>query len=155
MKQTSITVVGNLITPVNRRNIGEGRAVASFRVACTERRIDRVSGEWGDGDTFYIGVTCWRELAENVAASFGVGDPIMVRGRIYTSTYDDKEGRRTSVQEIEADAVGPDLARCRISGLHRNRRADAPGGDADTAGTGLHVVPGDADAAEPVPAGGR
>lgn len=154
MRQTSITVVGNLITPVNRRNIAEGRAVASFRVACTERRIDRVSGEWGDGDTFYVGVTCWRELAENVAASFGVGDPIIVRGRIYTSTYDDKEGRRTSVQEIEADAVGPDLARCRISGLHR-RRADAPGGDGDAAATGLHVVPGDVQAAEPVPAGGR
>ena len=125
MRGTSITVVGNLITPVNRRNLAGGRSVANFRVACNERRIDRATGEWGDGDALYIGVTCWRELAEHVAATFGIGDPIIVRGRIHTSTYDGKDGRR-SVQEIDADAVGPDLARCRVSGLTRTRRGDAP-----------------------------
>jgi len=130
MRGTSITVVGNLITPVNRRNVADGRSVANFRVACNERRIDRATGEWGDGDTLYIGVTCWRELAEHVAATFGIGDPIIVRGRIHTSTYEGKDGRR-SVQQIDADAVGPDLARCRVSGLTRTRRGDTPGRAAD------------------------
>ncbi len=170
MKHTSITVVGNLITAVNRRNLPDGRPVASFRIACTERRVDRVTGAWGDGETFYIGVTCWRELAENVASSLGVGDPIIVRGRIYTSSYDDKEGRRTTVQEIDADAVGPDLARCRVNKLVRNRRPDevADAGaeegsgepaDAPTGGsTAPHTVPPAAEAEnlrEAVPAGGR
>lgn len=166
MKHTSITVVGNLITPVNRRNLPDGRPVASFRIACTERRVDRLSGEWGDGETFYIGVTCWRELAANVASSLGVGDPIIVRGRIYTSSYDDKEGRRNTVQEIDADAVGPDLARCRVGNLVRNRRAgesaegasepdrDEPADDP----TQLYPVPAPVEhenLRDPVPAGGR
>jgi single-strand DNA-binding protein len=167
VKHTSITVVGNMITPVNRRNLPDGRPVASFRIACTERRVDRATGAWGDGETFYIGVTCWRELAENVASSLGVGDPIIVRGRIYTSTYDDRDGKRTSVQEIDADAVGPDLARCRVGALVRNRRP-GPGGDAPAAAgepegaspaepadvTALHALPA-APQPEPVPAGGR
>ena len=167
MKHTSITVVGNLITPVNRRNLADGRSVASFRIACTERRVDRVTGEWGDGETFFIGVTCWRELAGNVASSLGVGDPIIVRGRFYTSTYEDKEGRRNTVQEIDADAVGPDLARCHVKNLTRNRRPDAAGDGAGaeepgvgsradgtvdpTAGPALPAVR----AAQAVPAGGR
>lgn len=165
MKSTSITVVGNLITPVNRRNLPSGTSVASFRIACTERRMDRATGEWADGETFYIGVTCWRELAENVAASLGVGDPIMVRGRIFTSTYDDKEGRRNTVQEIDADAVGPDLARCHVKKLVRNGRrtpeeAAADGSAAPEAeqGTALHAVAATAGPAadrEPVPAGSR
>lgn len=171
MRHTSITVVGNLITPVNRRNLPDGRPVASFRIACTERRVDRATGGWADGETFYIGVTCWRELAENVASSLGVGDPIIVRGRIYTSTFDDKDGRRTSVQEIDADAVGPDLARCRVGGLVRNRRPGPDGengvGASASAGTSRgdsaeaaspvsssSAVPA-APGAEPVPAGGR
>jgi single-strand DNA-binding protein len=141
MRGTSITVVGNLITPVNRRNLPGGRSVANFRVACNERRIDRATGEWGDGDTFYIGVTCWRELAEHVAATFGIGDPIIVRGRIYTSTYDTKDGRR-SVQEIDADAVGPDLARCHVSGLTRTRRGDGPAAAGDGA-PGSYAFGGD------------
>jgi single-strand DNA-binding protein len=125
MRGTSITVIGNLVTPVNRRNLSGGRSVARFRVACNERRIDRTTGEWGDGDTFYIGVTCWRELAEHVGALFGIGDPIIVQGRIRTSEFETKDGRR-SVQEIDADAVGPDLARCRVSNLTRTRRGDPP-----------------------------
>ena len=167
MKHTSITVVGNRITPVNRRNLPDGRPVASFRIACTERRVDRSTGEWGDGETFFLGVTCWRELAGNVASSLGVGDPIIVRGRIYTSTYEDKEGRRNTVQEIDADAVGPDLARCHVKNLTRNRRPDAAaeGVGADETGPEAraddsrdaasgHVVPM-VRAAEAVPAGGR
>jgi single-strand DNA-binding protein len=133
MRGTSITVVGNLVTPVNRRNLSGGRSVARFRVACNERRIDRTTGAWGDGDTFYIGVSCWRELAEHVAATFGIGDPIIVRGRIHTRSFDTEDGRR-SVQEIDADAVGPDLARCRVSGLVRTR------------GNGAQAQPGERDA---------
>lgn len=142
MKQTTITVVGNLATPVDRRDLGGGRAVANFRIACTESRLDRATGTWHDGDTLFIGVACWRELADNVAATLGRGDPVIVRGRIYTSDYTDKEGRRQSVTEIEADAVGPDLARSRATGLVRTRRGsgEAPA-DGGLPGAGTPAEP--------------
>jgi single-strand DNA-binding protein len=161
MKQTSITVVGNLATPVHRRNLGDGRSVANFRIACTESRIDRSTGAWSDGDSFFIGVTCWRDLADSVASALGKGDPVMVRGRIYTRTYDDKDGRRTSVQEIDADAVGPDLSRCRVNNLVRTTRRPAAPEEAgspepeQTPGSPAVPVPGEEEGArEPVPAGG-
>ncbi len=121
MNQTTMTAVGTLITPVQLRHTPDGTPVTSFRIACNERRLDRESGLWVDRDTLYTSVTCWRRLAENVCASFRSGDPIIVRGRIFTRSYD-KDGRRNSVTEIEADVVGPDVSRCTAS-VSRARRA--------------------------------
>ena len=80
MYETHLTVIGTLITAVNRRRLADGTTVASFRVASNERRFDRATGTWTDGDTLYVSVTCWRQLAENVHVTFNMGDPIIVRG---------------------------------------------------------------------------
>jgi Single-stranded DNA-binding protein len=139
MYATELTVVGTLITAIGKRRLPDGTTVVSFRVASNERRFDRAADTWTDGDTFYVSVTAWRKLAENVHASFVVGDPIIVRGRIFSRSYD-KDGRRQSVTELEAAAVGPDLARS-TAVVTRTRRADAPAngssGPADRSGTEL------------------
>lgn len=122
MYETLMTVSGTLITQVNRRRMPDGTTVVSFRVASNERRYDRASESWVDGDTLYVSVTCWRKLAENVHASFAVGDPIIVYGRVYTRSYE-KDGRRLSVTELEASAVGPDLAKC-TAAITRTKRAN-------------------------------
>src|SRR3954453_9110558 len=124
---TYLTVVGTLITNVNRRRLTDGTTVANFRVASNERRFDRANGTWTDGDTLYVSVTCWRQLAENVHRTFNVGDPIIVQGRLYTRNYDDKEGRRQSVTELEGFAVGPDLTRASAV-VTRLRRDGSPAG---------------------------
>jgi single-strand DNA-binding protein len=111
MFETHLTVIGTLITPVNRRRLTDGTAVANFRVASNERRYDRGTESWTDGDSLYVSVACWRQLAENVHATFDIGDPIIVRGRLHTRNYEDKEGRRQTVTELEGLAVGPDLCR--------------------------------------------
>jgi single-strand DNA-binding protein len=128
MFETHLTVVGTLITPVNRRWLPDGAAVANFRVASNERRYDRATETWTDGDSLYVSVTCWRQLAENVHLSFTIGDPIIVRGRLHTRTYDDKEGKRQTITELEANAVGPDLARAsaKVTRLRRDGSAAAP-----------------------------
>ena len=58
-----------------------------------------------------MSVTCWRQLAENVHRTFNVGDPIIVRGRLRSRTYEDKEVEPQTVTELEGLAVGPDLSR--------------------------------------------
>ncbi|MGH3614915.1 MAG: single-stranded DNA-binding protein [Pseudonocardia sp.] len=124
MYETHTTVVGTLITPLNRRWLADGTCVVSFRVASNARRYDRASDGWVDGDRVYLSVTCWRRLAENVFASFTTGDPIVVHGRIYTRNYD-KDGQRHSIIEMEALAVGPDLMRC-TAAVTRTKRATVP-----------------------------
>lgn len=122
MNQTTVIAVGGMITPPNLRRLPDGTPVASFRMACNERRLDRETGAWIDRDSFYVTVTCWRRLAENVCVSLRSGDPIIVRGRLFTRNYE-VEGRRNSVTEMEADVVAPDLTRC-TAGVIRTRRAN-------------------------------
>lgn len=111
MNETYTTVAGNLIGSINHRQLADGTSVASFRIASNQRRFDRTSGQWANGDTFYVSVTCWRRLADNVYASFVGNDPVLVHGRLYSREYE-KDGLRRWVTEMEAASVGPDLTRC-------------------------------------------
>ncbi|SCE84337.1 single-strand DNA-binding protein [Micromonospora viridifaciens] len=70
--------------------------------------------------TTRVRVNCWRKLAEGVAASVMVGDPVVVAGRLYTRDWTDEAGNHRTLYELEAVAVGHDLARGRGRFL-RNR----------------------------------
>lgn len=120
MNETMITIVGNVISEVKPRRTADGVKLVSFRVASNERRFDRTTEQWVDGDRLYVTVTCWRKLAQNVLVSLMKGDPVIVMGRLYTRGYE-VEGNKRSVTELEAHAVGPDLTRC-FTELRRSRR---------------------------------
>ena len=127
LNETVTTVVGNVITDVKPRRITDGTWVASFRVASNERRFDKETQGWVNGDSLYVTVTCWRKLALGVTASLTKGDPVMVTGRLFTRGYE-IEGQKRSVTELEAFAVGPDLSRCKANVTRASRKAneDAP-----------------------------
>jgi single-strand DNA-binding protein len=40
------------------------------------------------------------------------GDPLIVRGKLRTREWASEQGERRSTVELEATAIGPDLARC-------------------------------------------
>jgi single-strand DNA-binding protein len=125
MYETHLTVVGTVITAVKRRRLPDGTSVASFRIASNERRYNRAADDWTDGDSLYLSVSCWRQLAENVHTTFDIGDPIIVRGRLHTRSYEDKDGRPQTVVEMEGLAVGPDLTRA-TARIVRLRRDGSP-----------------------------
>lgn len=130
MNETHVTVVGNLVDDPRLRTTDTGVDVAGFRVASTSRRWDRATGRWSDGGSLFLSVTCWRGLAGNAVASLRKGDPVVVTGRLSTRTYE-KDGQTRSTCELEALAIGPDLAR----GTAVFRRAPRPPGSAgDEAG---------------------
>lgn len=121
MFETNIVVVGNVLTaPEWRRTASTNVLVANFRVASTARRMDRESGRWVDGNHFRVRVNCWRKLAEGVASSITVGDPVVVAGRLYTRDWTDAEGNLRTTYEMEAMSVGHDLSRGR-SRFFRNK----------------------------------
>jgi single-strand DNA-binding protein len=105
-----ITVVGNLAAAPVLRSAG-GTPVASFRIAATPRRLDKASGEWGDGQTIWFGVAAWRGLGEHCADSLAKGDKVVVSGRLTAQTWTDAEGKERSGLEIDAHSVGLDLSR--------------------------------------------
>jgi single-strand DNA-binding protein len=146
MFETNIVIVGNVLTaPEWRRTANSQALVTNFRVASTARRFDRETGRWVDGNHLRVRVNCWRRLAEGVAASIAVGDPVIVVGRLHTRDWTDTEGNPRTSYEMEAVAVGHDLARGK-SQFFRNRPssvtsdADAPH-DTQVRGEAAELLP--------------
>jgi single-strand DNA-binding protein len=121
---TYLTVQGNLVADPVARSTASGATVVSFRIASSGRRFDKNAGEFRDGDPMFITLSCWRALGTNVAASLRKGDSIVAQGRLIYRTYDDRQGVRRSVHELDAISVGPDLARCPVDVRRPRRPAD-------------------------------
>ena len=109
MFETSMTVVGRIITDPRRRLVA-GQEVISFRVAANSRRRT-AEGTWEPGTTLYITVNCWRRLVTGVGAALYKGAPVIATGIVHTSEYEDREGAKRSTLDMRATAVGPDLSR--------------------------------------------
>jgi single-strand DNA-binding protein len=114
MNDVLMTIVGNLVRDVELRFTNNGDPVASFRIASSTRRFERATERWVEGDTHYVTVTCWRNLASNVVQSLKKGMPVVVYGRLRSREVSRPCGEASHVvryQDIEAYAVGPDLSR--------------------------------------------
>jgi single-strand DNA-binding protein len=134
VNETMVTVTGNVAGDVVSRRVGanEEHLLVTFRVASSERRWDKASESWVDGDRFTASVNCWRRLAEGAMASLVKGDPVVVSGRLSVREYETEAGRRY-MTEIAATAVGPDLARCSAQ-IRRWRPSVVEGGDGAATG---------------------
>ncbi len=110
MYESTITVRGWLGGDVDLRRAGDV-PVASFRLACTPRKFNPRTETWSDGSTQWYTVTCWRALGQNVADSLRRGDPVVVQGRLELRKYVNNQNVEVESLEIEASAVGHDLAR--------------------------------------------
>jgi single-strand DNA-binding protein len=132
MFDTHVTVVGNLVAEPRLAFTKDGQAVTSFRLAATPRRFDRAAGEWRDGETLFTNVTCWRALAENVAASLKKGSAAIVMGRLSVRPYETRDGAQRQSVEIDALAVGSELGRA-ITIVKRAERGVVASGAADLA----------------------
>lgn len=107
--ETTITVIGNLVSDPELRFTPSGSAVANFTVASTPRTFDKNKNEWVDGETLFLRAAVWREAAENVAESLTKGMRVIVSGRLKSRSYETKEGEKRTVIELEVDEIGPSL----------------------------------------------
>lgn len=108
---TIITLVGNLVDDPSLRFAPSGGAVANFTIASTPRAFDKQSNEWKDGDTMFLNCSIWRQAAENVAETLSKGMRVIVQGRLKSRSYDDREGNKRTVFEVDVEEIGPSLAR--------------------------------------------
>ena len=129
--ETQITVVGNLTADPELRFTPSGAAVANFTVASTPRIYDRQSGEWKDGDAMFLNCSIWRQAAENVAETLTKGMRVIVQGRLKSRSYEDREGNRRTVFEIDVDEIGPSL---RYATAKVNRTTSGGGGNWNSGG---------------------
>ncbi|WP_328881577.1 single-stranded DNA-binding protein [Streptomyces sp. NBC_00299] len=146
MNETIICAVGNVATQPVYRELTTGPS-ARFRLAVTSRYLDRGKNEWTDGHTNFFTVWANRQLATNAAGSLNVGDPVVVQGRLKVRS-DVREGQSWTSADIDATAIGHDLAR----GTSAFRRALRPETGARASAAGSASVSGSASAlSEPEP----
>ncbi|MEP7025354.1 MAG: single-stranded DNA-binding protein [Actinomycetota bacterium] len=120
--EAQLCLSGYVATEPKLRSTSSGRSQVTMRVAWTPRWIDRMTGEWADGQTSFLTVVCWRKLADNVATCIRKGDPVLVKGRLTVRPYDDKEGVSRLAVEVDAASVGHDLSRG-VAHFQRTTRA--------------------------------
>jgi single-strand DNA-binding protein len=153
--ETVITVVGNLVDDPELRFTPAGAAVAKFRVASTPRVFDRQANEWKDGESLFLTCSVWRQAAENVAESLTSGMRVIVQGRLKQRSYEDGQGVKRTVYELDVDEVGPSLARAtarvtkntggqRSAGVSsaQGNETPAPGANGQQQGGGWAAPPG-------------
>ncbi|MDB1086233.1 single-stranded DNA-binding protein [Streptomyces sp. ACA25] len=126
--ETVITVVGNLVDDPELRFTPSGAAVAKFRVASTPRVFDRQTSEWRDGESLFLTCSVWRQAAENVAESLTKGTRVIVQGRLKQRSYEDREGIKRTVYELDVDEVGASLRSATAKVTKTAGRGGAQGG---------------------------
>jgi single-strand DNA-binding protein len=126
MADNTITLVGNVTRDPELRFLPNGTANATFGIAVNRRWQNRQTSEWEEKVSFF-NVVCWREMAENAAASLGKGTRILVTGRLEQRSYETQDGEKRSVVEVIADEIGPSL-RWAEAQVTRNERRQGDGG---------------------------
>jgi single-strand DNA-binding protein len=90
-----VTLIGNLATDVELRELGEDRRVASFVLA-----IDRPGREEAD----FVRIAAWNKQAELCARFLSKGRRVALDGRLRSHSWED-EGKRRSAVEVVANRV--------------------------------------------------
>jgi single-strand DNA-binding protein len=138
INDANIDLAGFVASEPSFKRLPTGTSTAKLRVAYTERRLNRETGEWGDGPTSFVTVLCWRTLADNVAVCLRKGEPVLVRGRLRVREYEGKDGSRGTETEVDASSIGHDLSRG-VAHFSRTRRA--PGETAAESGEAPAAAP--------------
>jgi single-strand DNA-binding protein len=104
----SISTTGLVATVPRHVVTSEGLPITSFRLAATQRRYNRSTQAWENGETNWFTVTAFRQLALNLAGSLEKGDRVVVGGRLKIRDWENGD-RGGTIVEIDATVVGHDL----------------------------------------------
>lgn len=103
-----------------------GRSTSIVRVGVTPRNFRRDTRTFENGTTSWYSVRCYGDLGTNVAECVRRGTPVLVRGRLNTRTWTDKEGHNHSENVIVADAFGIELSTGQANFVKTRQRALDP-----------------------------
>lgn len=92
-----IVLLGTVAQEPEKRYNASGQPDTRFILA-----VEQAQGSEGKAETNYIRVVARRGLAERCAETLKRGDLATVEGRLYTSTYETRDGHHRKAVEVEA-----------------------------------------------------
>lgn len=134
--ETIITIVGNLTRDPELRTLNSGSTVANFTIASSERRFNRDTNQWEDGDTLFLNCSAWdtqhAPLASNIATTLAKGMTVIAQGRLTQRTYETESHEKRTVVELRVDQIGPSLRRATAQ-VARQQNSNSAGGSVGSA----------------------
>lgn len=97
-----VILVGNLGADPELRVTSGGTSVLKLRLACTEKYLD--SNNQKQERTEWVNVVIWGKRGEGLSRMLRKGEPLLVEGRMATSSYD-KDGVKQYRTEVVATNV--------------------------------------------------
>ena len=128
--ETVITIIGNLTREPELRSTSNGENVANFTIASSDRRFNRQTNQWEDGDTLFMNCSVWGGMAQHVAQSLHKGMGVIAQGRLKQRSYPANDGTQRTVVELRVDEIGPSLrnATAQVQRIQRGGAQAAPQG---------------------------
>jgi len=91
-----VTLIGNLATDVELREVGQDLQVASFLLA-----VNRP----GKDDADFVRISTWNKQAELCAQYLAKGRKVGIDGRLRSSSWEDADGNKRNAVEVVANRV--------------------------------------------------
>jgi single-strand DNA-binding protein len=132
-----VMLIGNVGKDPEMRYTANGKAVTSFRIACS-RTFASNEGERRE-ETDWFDVVTWDKLAELCSQFLQKGSKAYVEGRLQTRSWEGQDGQKRYRTEVVAQTV---LFLDR-AGAAPQRMAESYSGAGAAAGGGEHVDPDD------------
>jgi single-strand DNA-binding protein len=92
-----VTLIGNLATDVDLKELAEGKRVASFLLA-----VDRAGK---DGGADFVRISVWDRQAELCHQYLHKGDRVALEGRMRSRSWQSPDGTRRSAVEVVATRI--------------------------------------------------
>ena len=105
MSVNTVILIGNVGVEPEVRYYDSGQAVATLRLATTERGYTMQNGTQVPDRTEWHNVVLWNRLAQVVEKYVHKGDKLYIEGKIRSRSYDDQNGVKRYVVEIYADNI--------------------------------------------------
>ena len=103
MALNKVLLIGNVGKDPEIRHLQGGASVATITLATSERYRDR-NGESRELTEWHT-IIAWRQLADLAENYIRKGSQIYVEGKIRSRSWDDQNGQKRYVTEIQADAI--------------------------------------------------
>ena len=96
-----VIITGRITKDIDLRYTENSIAITNFNLA-VKRDYKNSNGEY---ESDFVSCVAYRQTAELLGKYVKKGDLIGVEGRIQTRNYEDKDGKKVYVTEIQADRV--------------------------------------------------
>lgn len=128
MSLPHITVTGTLVGDPELKFVGtDGVAVSKFTVASNDRKFNRETKQWENGESTFLDCTAWKQLAEGIAENLTKGSRVVLTGKLKQESWE-KDGQKRSKLKVDVEDIGASLLFAQKKPA--NVKADDPWGSA-------------------------